>query len=155
MITIYTDGGCHGNPGPGGWAYVVIKDGKLIGENSNSERDTTNNKMELSAVIAALEFAEKNKIAEAGEDEITVLTDSQYVQKGISEWIKNWKRNGWRTKDKKAVKNAELWQKLDALNEGKNISWKWVKGHAGNTFNERCDALVQDAILKIVYVNNQ
>ncbi|MDR0561581.1 MAG: ribonuclease HI [Spirochaetaceae bacterium] len=147
-ILIYTDGGCSGNPGPGAWAYVILEDksAKIITEKWGSQMNTTNNRMELSAVIAALE-------ALAGLDEghgnVTVYTDSQYVQKGIQTWIHAWKRNGWKTSDKKPVKNIDLWQKLDDVSSAFLLTWKWVKGHAGNEFNERCDRMTQEAIASL------
>lgn len=143
---IYTDGGCSGNPGPGGWAYVVIQDGLVAAEEWGGERNTTNNRMELLAVIRAL------KALQARGDppkDLTLYTDSQYVQKGISEWIHNWKKNAWRTSDKKPVKNQDLWMDLDDRAAAFSIAWKWVKGHAGNEYNERCDALTQKAIASL------
>jgi ribonuclease HI len=146
-ISVYTDGGCSGNPGPGGWAYVIttVKAGQpvVLTEKWGGEKATTNNRMEIRAVIAALEGCAALN-AKAGR--ITVYTDSQYVQKGITEWIHNWKRNSWRTSDKKPVKNQDLWMELDALAGKLALRWEWVKGHAGNKYNERCDALVQKAI---------
>jgi ribonuclease HI len=147
---IYTDGGCHGNPGPGGWACIVLDEGKLpLGEERGGEKVTTNNRMELLAVINGLA-----KAKEMGADKITLHTDSQYVQKGISEWIKNGKKNGWKTASKQPVKNKDLWLILDQAAAayaaaGSPIEWLWVKGHAGNRWNERCDQLVQDAIAEV------
>ncbi len=138
MITIYTDGGCSGNPGPGGWAFVVSENGALSFSSSGGEKETTNNKMELTAVINALKYAK-----EKGEKEIIVLTDSQYVKNGITLWIHSWKKNGWRTSSKGAVKNIEYWLELDALNSSLNVNWNWVKGHAGIEGNEECDRLVR------------
>ena len=132
-VLIYADGGCRGNPGPGGWG-VLMQCGDRQKELWGGEAATTNNRMELTAVIRALE-ALKRPTA------VHMHTDSQYVQKGISAWIHNWKRNGWRTADKKPVKNAELWQRLDALAQAHEITWIWVKGHAGHPGNERADAL--------------
>ena len=147
-LNIYTDGGCSGNPGPGGWAYVIINDANGDNtqlENWGAEKSTTNNRMELQAVIAALEtLSSTNPGAE-----IIVHTDSQYVQKGITIWIKDWKSRGWKTSAKQAVKNQDLWQRLDALSEGLSITWVWVKGHAGNKYNERCDLLAQKAIASL------
>jgi ribonuclease HI len=143
-IMIYTDGGCSGNPGPGGWAYVIVQCDRpvILAEKWGAEQNTTNNRMELRAVIAALEdFSTLNLPPE----EVTVCTDSQYVQKGITAWIHTWKRNGWRTSDKKPVKNQELWQRLDELSAVLLPKWQWVKGHAGNEFNERCDRMTQQA----------
>ena len=149
MISVYTDGGCSGNPGPGGWAYVII-DGNAGDtappvENWGAESSTTNNRMELQAVIAALEKVSAKTVPGT----ITVYTDSQYVQKGITEWIKEWKSRGWKTSAKKPVKNQDLWQRLDALSAGLPITWVWVKGHAGNKYNERCDHLTQKAIASL------
>ena len=132
-VHIYADGGCRGNPGPGGWG-VLLQAGASEKELWGGEANTTNNRMELTAVIRALEALKRTT-------KIHVHTDSQYVQKGISEWIHNWKRNGWRTADKKPVKNADLWQVLDALTKQHEIKWLWVKGHAGNPGNERADSL--------------
>ena len=139
-VQLFADGACSGNPGPGGWAFILrhVKTGKEK-ESSGGERETTNNRMELTAVIRALE-------ALKGQTTAHVHTDSQYVQKGISEWIHNWKRNGWRTADKKPVKNADLWQVLDDLAKGHQIKWIWVKGHAGHAGNERADTLANRGI---------
>ncbi len=142
-IEIYTDGGCSGNPGPGGWAFVLRRgDTETVG--SGGEANTTNNRMELRAVIAALEEAER----QAPGAEVHLLTDSQYVKNGIGAWIHTWKRNGWRTADKKPVKNQELWMELDAIVARVKPRFSWVKGHAGNELNERCDSLVQREIAK-------
>jgi ribonuclease HI len=153
-LKIYTDGGCSGNPGPGGWAYVMVlntfQGERVIAENKGGEKDTTNNRMEISAVIMALRALKKMNNTEAAvPNSATVLTDSQYVQKGISEWIHTWKRNNWRTADKTPVKNQDLWQELDSLAGEFNLKWEWVKGHAGNLYNERCDQLTQNAIASI------
>jgi ribonuclease HI len=148
-MQVYTDGGCSGNPGPGGWAYVIAVETarglKVVAEDFDAERDTTNNRMEIMAVIAALEAIKKMRRGRT----VQVLTDSQYVQKGMTDWIEGWKKNGWRTSDKSLVKNQDLWQRLDALASGFSVTWTWVKGHAGNPYNERCDALTQKAIRKI------
>lgn len=141
-VDIYADGGCRGNPGPGGWG-VLMRAGSNEKELWGGEPDTTNNRMELTAVIRALE-ALKRKTT------LRVHTDSQYVQKGISTWIHNWKRNGWRTADKKPVKNAELWQILDTLARQHEIQWLWVKGHAGHPGNERADALANRGIDELI-----
>ena len=147
MISIYTDGGCSGNPGPGGWAYVIVQKtfqgDSVVAEEWGGEQKTTNNRMELLAVISALN-AMKAKAELAKK--FTLCTDSQYVQKGITEWIHAWKRNSWRTSDKKPVKNQDLWIELDALAAEFSITWAWVKGHAGNVYNERCDVLAKNAI---------
>jgi len=144
---IYTDGGCSGNPGPGGWAYVMVQQTfqgeQVIAKDKGSEKDTTNNRMELTAVIMALRAL---KTMTGVPHQAAVLTDSQYVQKGITEWIRNWKRNAWRTADKKPVKNQDLWMELDALANEFPLKWEWVKGHAGNEYNEMCDAMTQEAI---------
>ncbi len=144
-IIIYTDGGCSGNPGPGGWGIVVIADG-VVKSLSGGEAMTTNNKMELSAAIAGLSVV-KNTPAFAGRH-VTVNIDSQYVKNGITQWIHSWKAKGWKTADKKPVKNQELWVQLDALNAALDVTWNWVKGHAGIEYNELCDQLCQAEIKK-------
>jgi ribonuclease HI len=135
--TIYTDGACSGNPGKGGWAAIIINSGKekII---SGFELLTTNNRMELTAVIKALEISK--------DDNVTIYTDSKYVKDGIEEWIKNWKKNGWRTASKQPVKNKDLWTLLDELVEKKNIQWKWVKGHSADKYNNLVDAEARRAI---------
>ncbi|HRP27896.1 MAG TPA: ribonuclease HI [Burkholderiaceae bacterium] len=133
QVTIYTDGACKGNPGPGGWGAWLAADGhekELFG----GERLTTNNRMELTAVIEALATLKRNCT-------VTIHTDSEYVRKGITEWIHGWKQRGWKTADRKPVKNAELWARLDALRELHDVHWRWVKGHSGDPGNERADAL--------------
>lgn len=140
-IEIYTDGACRGNPGPGGWG-ATLEFGEHFRELSGAEADTTNNRMELMAAIESL-----NMLKEACD--IDFHTDSEYVRNGITQWLAGWKRNGWRTAAKKAVKNADLWQRLDAANARHTVRWHWVKGHAGNDLNERCDELVQQAIAKV------
>jgi ribonuclease HI len=146
LIDIFTDGGCSGNPGPGGWAFVAIQ-----GENqhraSGAEAHTTNNKMELTAVIRALEWLLSAQRAPG--EKARVCTDSQYVQQGITKWIFSWEKNGWKTSDKKPVKNQDLWQKLGKLSARAQPQWVWVKGHAGNPHNEACDAMVQAEIKKL------
>jgi len=146
MISIYTDGGCSGNPGPGGWAYLIMKDSVLLAEKWGAELLTTNNRMELTAVIESLEAL---KSTVEGECQVELFTDSQYVQKGMTIWMRDWKNRGWKTSDKKPVKNQDLWVKLDALASGFSIKWTWVKGHAGNECNERCDSLTQKAIASL------
>jgi ribonuclease HI len=139
---IWTDGGCQGNPGPGGWAFV-LKGPEGAVERSGFEPATTNNRMELTAVREALgELRERAGSAARA----AVRTDSQYVQKGITQWIFAWQKNGWKTSAKQPVKNSELWQALAEVTRGLELRWEWVLGHAGNEMNERCDALVQDAI---------
>jgi ribonuclease HI len=147
-MEIYTDGGCSGNPGPGGWAYVIIKNGVHFAEKCGAEKLTTNNRMELQAVIAALEFLTSEE-SEKKEEKIVVYTDSQYVQKGITLWLAEWKKKGWKTSDKKPVKNQDLWRRLEALAEHFPLSWIWVRGHAGNEYNERCDELTRIAIVSL------
>jgi ribonuclease HI len=147
-LEIYTDGACSGNPGPGGWAFVIVRPGEgapedgIIAERWGAEPETTNNRMELEAVITALETLAGLDLS---PDKVKVYTDSQYVQRGISLWINEWKRNKWLTSAKKPVKNRDLWQRLDLLSGSLPLSWIWVKGHAGNVFNERCDRLSRKA----------
>lgn len=137
-VIIYADGACRGNPGPGGWG-ALLQAGGAEKELWGGETPTTNNRMELTAVIRALEALKRPSA-------VTIFTDSQYVQKGISAWIHNWKRNGWRTSDKKPVKNADLWQALDKLVQLHVIRWEWIKGHAGHAGNERADRLANRGI---------
>ena len=144
-IVVYTDGGCHGNPGPGGWGIVVIADG-VAKQLSGGEKFTTNNKMELTAAIAALSVI-KNTPSFAGR-KVVVNIDSQYVKNGITTQIHSWKKKGWITADKKPVKNQELWIQLDNLNSSMEVTWNWVKGHAGVEYNEICDQLCQSEIAK-------
>ncbi|MBU2959728.1 ribonuclease HI [Citreicella sp. C3M06] len=136
----YTDGACSGNPGPGGWGVLLrAMDGETVSkqrELSGGERDTTNNRMELMAAISALESLTR-------PSSITVITDSAYVKNGVTGWIHGWKRNGWKTAAKKPVKNAELWQRLDEAQKRHEVTWKWVKGHAGHPENERADELAR------------
>ena len=132
-LKIYTDGACSGNPGKGGWAAVIL-DGKNQSSISGSENKTTNNRMELMAPIMALKKIKT-------KSEITIYTDSRYVKDGITEWIKKWKLNNWKNSNKKSVKNKDLWVKLDNCCKKHNISWKWVKAHAGNKFNDLVDKL--------------
>jgi ribonuclease HI len=138
-VTIYTDGACSGNPGPGGWGAILQFGGKEK-ELMGGEAHTTNNRMELLAAISALE-ALKRPCA------IALYTDSEYLRGGITGWINNWKKNGWRTKDKKPVKNIDLWQRLDAALGEHHIQWHWVKGHAGHAMNERADQLARDGLV--------
>jgi ribonuclease HI len=149
-LHIYTDGGCSGNPGPGGWAYLIIRQrsnqSEILVEKWGAEKATTNNRMELSAALRALEMLPKLNIS---PKTVTVYTDSQYVQKGMTEWMDSWKLKGWRTSDKAPVKNQDLWQRLDAAASPFSIQWKWVKGHIGNRFNEHCDKLTQKAIASL------
>ena len=137
-VEIYTDGACRGNPGPGGWG-ATLEWGEHFRELSGAESDTTNNRMELMAVICAFE-ALKRRAA------VRVCLDSEYVRRGITEWLPNWKARGWRTADRKPVKNRDLWERLDAAVQGHDIEWQWVKGHSGIPGNERVDALANAAI---------
>jgi len=137
-VVIYTDGACSGNPGMGGWGAILSFAGKEK-ELKGGELHTTNNRMELMAAISALEALTK-------PCEVDLHTDSQYVRNGISSWIHGWKKNGWKTADKKPVKNVDLWQRLDAALKAHNVRWHWVKGHAGHPMNERADQLARDAI---------
>jgi len=144
-IEIWTDGGCQGNPGPGAWAFVV-RAADALQERSGFDPQTTNNRMELTAVREALrELAGR---AEWKTQPIRVFTDSQYVQKGITEWIHTWERNSWRTSAKKPVKNIDLWSELWKLAKDLAINWAWVEGHAGNEMNERCHHLVEQSIAR-------
>jgi ribonuclease HI len=138
VIEIYTDGACRGNPGPGGWG-ALLKSDKSEKELSGAEPATTNNRMELTAVIRALEALKRPVQAR-------LYTDSEYVQRGISEWLPAWKSRGWRTADRKPVKNQDLWQRLDELASRHEIEWRWVPGHAGVPGNERVDRLANEAI---------
>jgi ribonuclease HI len=137
-IEIYTDGACRGNPGPGGWA-ATLSHGEHFRELSGAEAATTNNRMELTAVIEALSALKR-------ESRVRVFTDSEYVRRGITEWLKAWKARDWRTADKKPVKNRDLWERLDAIAARHDIEWRWVKGHSGVPGNERVDALANAAI---------
>jgi ribonuclease HI len=132
-VVVYTDGACKGNPGPGGWG-AWLRWGDHEKELFGGEAQTTNNRMELTAVIEALAALKRHC-------RVTIHTDSEYVRKGITEWIHAWKTRGWRTADKKPVKNADLWQRLDELRDGHDVHWRWVRGHAGDPGNERADAL--------------
>ena len=144
-LVVYTDGGCHGNPGPGGWGAVII-DGNDVRELSGGEKATTNNRMELTAAISVLETISKEE-KWAGKT-VRVFIDSQYVKNGITSWIAGWKRNGWKTAAKKPVLNRDLWERLDSLASALTVQWVWVKGHAGVKYNEICDQLCQKEIAK-------
>jgi ribonuclease HI len=134
-VTIFTDGACSGNPGPGGWGAVLAFRGQER-ELSGGEAHTTNNRMELMAAIMALEALKRPCV-------VDLWTDSEYLRNGVSQWLKGWKARGWRTADKKPVKNEDLWRRLDAAQASHEISWHWVKGHAGHAENERVDALAR------------
>jgi ribonuclease HI len=138
VVEIYSDGACRGNPGPGGWG-VLLKSGEVEKELYGGEANTTNNRMELMAAIRALEALKR-------PSQVKLYTDSIYVMKGITAWIHSWKQKGWRTADKKPVKNVDLWRKLDALAAMHDIEWHWVKGHAGHPENERADQLANKGI---------
>ena len=139
-VEIFTDGACKGNPGPGGWG-ALIRSGKHEKELSGGEADTTNNRMELMAAIEALKALKR-------PCNVILTTDSSYVRDGITKWIFGWRKNGWRTADKKPVKNADLWQDLTEATRHHQVEWKWVKGHAGHAENERADKLASDAALE-------
>jgi len=140
VIYLYTDGACSGNPGPGGWA-ALIKDGSSDTELSGGDENTTNNKMELTAVIEGLSRIKKDSA-------VTVITDSEYVKNGITQWIFNWLKNDWKTASKQPVKNKELWVSLLALTKERKVTWQWVRGHSGSVENERCDRLARSQIDK-------
>ena len=137
-VEIFTDGACRGNPGPGGWA-AILRYRDVEKELSGYDPQTTNNRMELMAAISALEALKKSCV-------VDLTTDSQYVRKGITEWIHGWKRNGWRTSDKKPVKNVDLWQRLDTAAARHVVTWEWVRGHSGHPENERADAIARARI---------
>lgn len=141
-IIIYTDGGCRGNPGIGGWG-VWLRYGDHDKKLKGGEKDTTNNRMELMAAIKALEVIKSSTI------DIDLFTDSKYVMSGINEWIKGWKLRGWKTSNKKPVKNVDLWQKLDEVNAKHNVHWHWVKGHSGDIGNDMADELANQAMDEI------
>lgn len=140
-VQIWTDGACSGNPGPGGWGVILV-----LGDNRKElfggERDTTNNRMELMAAIMALEALKK-------PCSVVLNIDSQYVRQGIMTWIHGWKKNGWKTADRKPVKNAELWLRLDGAAKQHTIDWRWVKGHAGDVMNERADELAREGVKSV------
>lgn len=138
MITIFTDGSSKGNPGPGGWGVVLAHDEKVV-ELGDREKLTTNNRMELTACIRALEFTISN--SQFSNKPVRLYTDSEYVLKGITQWIHNWQKKGWKTTAKKPVENQDLWQELLKVTEGKDIEWKIIRGHAGIPANERCDEI--------------
>ena len=137
MIDVYTDGSCLGNPGNGGWAFLVKKN-DIISSRSGFVLNTTNNQMELTAAIKAIEFIDTN-------DVINLLTDSNYVKNGITSWIKNWKINNWKNSSKQPVKNKDLWGRLDELNSTKSVNWQWVKAHSTNNYNNQVDLLARQS----------
>jgi ribonuclease HI len=138
LVEIYTDGACRGNPGPGGWGALLTA-GEHVKELSGAEALTTNNRMELTAVIRALEALKR-------PSQLRIFTDSEYVRRGITEWVRSWKARGWKTADRKPVKNQDLWERLDALAAAHEIEWRWVRGHSGIPGNERVDQLANAAI---------
>ena len=140
-VVIHTDGACSGNPGPGGWG-AILSFGDHVKELKGGEAHTTNNRMELMAAISALEALKRPCL-------VDIHTDSQYLRNGVMEWMHAWKRNGWRTADKKPVKNVDLWQRLDALAAQHRVRWHWVKGHAGHDLNERADELAREGIAAV------
>ena len=137
-ISIFTDGACRGNPGPGGWGVLIVFEGEEI-TLYGGENNTTNNQMEMMAAIKALEYFQEKK-------SIELVTDSSYLKDGIEKWIHSWKKNGWKTSAKKQVKNQELWMKIDVLNNFHEVKWKWVKGHSGHRENEIADLLANKGI---------
>jgi ribonuclease HI len=140
-VIVHTDGACSGNPGPGGWG-VILQWGDHQKELKGGEPNTTNNRMELTAAIMSLESLKRPCTVE-------LHTDSEYLRNGVTSWIKNWKRNGWRTADRKPVKNVDLWQRLEAALSQHKVQWHWVRGHAGHDLNERADELARAAIVEI------
>ncbi len=138
LVEIYTDGACKGNPGPGGWG-AVLRYGEKEKHLFGGEKDTTNNRMELLAAIEGLSALKRSC-------DVILTTDSQYVRKGITEWIAGWRKNGWKTAAKKPVKNADLWQRLDELSAKHNVDWRWVKGHSGHAENELADQLANQGV---------
>ena len=140
-VVVHTDGACSGNPGPGGWG-AILQWGDHTRELKGGEAHTTNNRMELTAAIVALETLKRPCV-------VDLHTDSEYLRQGITGWIKNWKRNGWKTADRKPVKNVDLWQRLDAALSQHQIRWHWVRGHAGHDLNERADELARSAIAEL------
>ena len=140
IINLYTDGACKGNPGPGGWGVVIIKNGEPVDEIYGGELNTTNNRMELLAVIHGL-----NKIEES--DTVRVNTDSMYVKNGITSWISKWVENGWKTAAKKEVANKDLWVELQRIVKAREVTWNWVRGHSGDAGNERADFLANKGVL--------
>jgi ribonuclease HI len=143
VVIVHTDGACSGNPGPGGWG-VILQSGDYRKELKGGEPNTTNNRMELTAAIMALEALNPRR-----SYTVELHTDSEYLRNGITTWIQKWKRNGWRTADRKPVKNVDLWQRLEAALSRHKVRWHWVRGHAGHDLNERADELARAAILEI------
>ena len=144
QIKIYTDGACAGNPGPGGWAAIILQE-KETKELFGGERLTTNNRMELTAAIKGLEFCDSREGKQLSLKEIKIYTDSVYLKEGITIWINKWEKNNWKTSDKKNVKNIDLWKKLKEIIKSKQIEWCWVKGHSGDSLNDLADKLAKEA----------
>ena len=143
-VKIYTDGSCAGNPGPGGWAAIILYEGK-IEKLFGGEKLTTNNRMELTAAIRALEYCDKNEKKQPSLKILKIFTDSNYLKDGINIWINNWEKNNWKTADKKNVKNVDLWKKLKKLTKSHKIEWHWVKGHSNDPMNDLADKLAKAA----------
>jgi len=143
-IKIYTDGACVGNPGPGGWAAIIIIENKKK-ELFGGEKLTTNNRMELTAAIKSLEYCDVQEKKQLSLKGIKIYTDSSYLKEGITKWVSNWEKNNWKTSDKKNVKNVDLWKKLKDLAESKQIEWNWIKGHSGDPMNDLADKLAKEA----------
>ena len=144
QIKIYTDGACAGNPGPGGWAAIILQE-KKTKELFGGERLTTNNRMELTAAIKGLEYCDSQEEKQLSLNEIKIYTDSIYLKEGITSWINNWEKNDWKTSDKKNVKNVDLWKNLKDLTKSKQIEWYWIKGHSGDPMNDLADKLAKEA----------
>ena len=144
QIKIYTDGACVGNPGPGGWAAIILIENEKK-ELFGGEKLTTNNRMELTAAIKSLEYYDSQEGKQLSLKEIKIYTDSIYLKEGITSWVNNWERNNWKTSDKKNVKNVDLWKKLQDLVKSKQIEWCWIKGHSGDPLNDLADKLAKEA----------
>ena len=144
QIKIYTDGACVGNPGPGGWAAIILLENEKK-ELFGGEKLTTNNRMELTAAIKGLEYCNTQEGKQLSIKEIKIYTDSVYLKEGITSWINNWEKNNWKTADKKNVKNVDLWKKLKDLVKSKQIEWRWIKSHSGDTMNDLADKLAKEA----------
>ena len=144
QIKIYTDGACAGNPGPGGWATIILFENRKK-ELFGGENLTTNNRMELTAAIKGLEYCDSQEEKQLSLKEIKIFTDSVYLKEGITTWISNWEKNNWKTADKKNVKNVDLWKKLKDLTKSKQIEWCWIKSHSGNPMNDLADRLAKEA----------
>ena len=143
-IKIYTDGACIGNPGPGGWAAIILEENEKK-ELFGGEKLTTNNRMELTAAIKALEYCNNQEQKQRSLKNLKIFTDSTYVKEGITVWINNWQKNNWKTSDKKNVKNVDLWKRLKELVKANQVEWNWVKGHSENPMNDRADKLAKEA----------